>query len=163
MNNQIPKKVLSRKAIAFTNCSLEEAFDYIASSEHLSEWLKKSGAIPGAKSVEIIQGPYDTPGAKRKVNFENGDSAIEELLTYHPPGNYSYKISQFSNFLGKLSDAAYGQLWFDNEGEQTRITWEYSFTYKNGLARIVLSLFLSLVYKRFMVSDLKLAASNLNQ
>jgi len=70
---------------------------------------------------------------------------------------------KFSNFLAKMSNAAYGQLWFDNEGGKTRITWEYSFTYRNIFARMFLSMFLSLLYLKFMKNALKNAKVQLEK
>ena len=163
-DQQVPtKKILKRSAQTTVNCSKEAAFDYISSSTKLHEWLKKSGAIPGAKNVEILEGPYDFVGARRKVIFESGDSAIEQLISFHPPGNYAYRITDFSNFLSKMSKAAYGQLWFDNENGETRITWEYSFTYRNIFAHIFLSLFLTMTYKKFMRKSLANAKAEIEK
>jgi len=112
--------------------------------------LKKVGAVPGAEKVELLDDSYDKVGQARIITFQGGDTAEEQLLTFNPPGNYSYRISKFSNFLKKLSNAAYGQLWFDHIDGKTRITWVYSFSYKNIFARMALSLFLTFVYKKFM-------------
>lgn len=164
--NDVPvpeKGILKRSAKVLVNCTPEQAFDYIASAEKLPDWLKKKGVIPGAESVDIVKGPYNFVGARRKVIFQGGDSAFEQLLSHHPPKNYSYRITKFSNFLKKLSDAAYGQLWFDEVGGQTRITWVYSFTYKSFLSRVFLSLFLSLSYRKFMQASLKNAKEQLEK
>ncbi len=148
------KNVLSRKVSVEVSCDLQTAYDFISSSDDLSLWLKKSGPIPGATHCEIINGPYDHVGAKRKVFFESGDSAEEELLNVDAPASYNYSIKHFSNFLEKLSGAAYGQLWFDKIDGRTRITWIYSFHYKNLFKRAILSLFLTFVYKKFMKESL---------
>lgn len=150
-------KVLKRKASVIVKCTKEEAFAYISSSSKLHEWLQKSGAIPGAKSVDLLEGEYDNVGDRRKITFVGGDTAIEQLLSYHPPANYAYKITDFSNFFKKLTDAAYGGLWFDDEDGKTKITWEYSFTYKNIFARMFLSMFLTFSYKKFLQHDLEIA------
>lgn len=153
--SQIPNTgVLSRKASVIVNCDQERAFDFISSSEELPTWLKACGKIPGAQSVELISESYDFVGAKRKVLFQGGNHAEESLLSINKPLNYSYEVTHFSNFLERLSGDAYGQLWFDREGEGTRITWEYTFHYKNFLDRIGLSLFLSLVYLKFLKQSL---------
>jgi hypothetical protein len=164
MQNSIPTKgTLKRQASVLVNCTQKEAFDFIASSTKLPEWLKKSGLVPGAESVELLDASYDQIGQQRKVIFQGGASAVEELLTRNLPVNYSYKINQFSNFLKKMSDAAYGQLFFDTVGEQTRITWAYSFTYKNVFARIFLSSFLTFSYRKFMMKSLENAKNELDK
>lgn len=147
-------KILTRKTEITIDCSDAEAFKFIASGEELPSWLKKSGAIPGASGVEVIEGPYNKAGAKRKVNFENGDTVKEELLSVNSPADYSYQVSEFSNFFKKLTNSAYSTIWFDASNDQTKVTWSYSFTYKNIFARMFLSLFLSVAYKKFMRRNL---------
>ncbi|MBL4706746.1 MAG: SRPBCC family protein [Flavobacteriales bacterium] len=163
-NATIPsKKVLKRKAQILVNCTQEEAFKYISNSENLPQWLTKLGPIPGAQKVEIIKGPYDFIGAKRKIFFDEGNVGTEELISYDPYANYAYKISNFNKLFGKLTDAAYGQLWFDQKGEQIRISWNYTFTYKNIFARMLLSIILTLFYVRFLKQALGNAATALEK
>jgi hypothetical protein len=51
----IPTKgILKRSVNTTVKCSQEDAFALISSSDELHLWLKKCGAVPGAKSVEII-------------------------------------------------------------------------------------------------------------
>lgn len=152
----IPKeKILNRRVQLSVECDEATAFEFIASSTELPKWLKKSGKISGAKSVEILEGPYDHVGARRRITFEDDSTAVEELLTNNPVANYSYRINEFSGKINKFTDAAYGQCWFDTIKGETRITWDYTFTYKNLLSRIVLSLILTLSYKKFMRKSLE--------
>ena len=117
----------------------------------------------GVEKVELLSSSYDSVGDKRKVIFESGDSVVEELLSTDSPANYSYQISDFSNFIGKLSSIAYGQLWFDNENGKTRITWNYSFKYRNIFAKIFLYLFLKMTYRKFMLQGLINVKNNLEK
>lgn len=147
----IPTKgVLKKTAEILVRCDQQTAFDFISSSDELPLWLKKYSIIEGARNIEIIRGPYNDVGACRKVFFDKGDSIIEELMTYNSPLNYSYSVTKFTNPFRFLTKAAYGQLWFDINDHQTRITWEYTFTYRNFFARIFISLFMTLLYKKFM-------------
>lgn len=155
--------VLKRKAQINVRTDKQKAFDFISSSDRLPEWLKKSGSIPGAEGVDVLQGPYDHVGARRKTKFIGGDSVIEELIAYNPPGNYAYSVSEFTNIFGKLTNKAFGQFWFDQEEEEVRITWEYSFTYKNIFARMVMSILLSLGYRKFMQNSLANAKKIMDQ
>lgn len=144
------KGVLKRSAEIVVNCNQETAFDFISSSDELPRWLKKMGMIHGAKNIEILKGPYNDTGAHRRVFFDNGDSIDEQLLSYNYPLNYSYSVTRFTNPFRFLTKAAYGQCWFDVNDNQTRITWEYSFSYRNIFARMLISLFMTLSYKKFM-------------
>ncbi|MDG1331330.1 MAG: SRPBCC family protein [Crocinitomicaceae bacterium] len=145
---------MKRKVQVNVKCDKQAAFDLISGSDKLADWLKKSGPIPGVKDVDILEGPYDHVGARRKTNFIGGDSVIEKLVEYNPPGNYTYEVTEFTNFFGKLTNKAYGQFWFDEEGEDVRVTWEYSFTSKNFFARILMSVVLSMGYRKFMLKGL---------
>lgn len=148
------KRVLKEISEILVDCNKQKAFDFISNSNKLPSWLQKSGPIAGAKIAEIIKGPYDHVGAQRKVIFDNGDNIIEELLSFNKYANYSYRISAFSDFLKKLTDAAYSQIWFDTIDDKTRIRWVYSFTYKNLFAALILKLFLIFVYKKWMKQSL---------
>lgn len=156
IEEEIPKKgVLKKVARVLVECDKATAFNFISSIEHLPNWLKKSGPIPASLGATKMQDSYDKVGDKRNVLFEGEDSVVEELMTFNPYANYSYSVTAFSNFLRYFSAKAYGQVWFDTVDGQTRISWEYSFSYKNLLAKGFLSLFLTLLYKKFMVKALK--------
>ena len=152
-----PGKLLQTNAEVVVVCDEEIAFAYISGNSELSTWLTKCGPIAGAKNVEVIAGPYTKPGAIRKVVFEDGNSVTEELISYSPFSGYTYSVSHFSNFFRYLTAKVYAQLWFDKLDDTTRIKWVYSFTYKNVAAKIFISLFLPLFYKKFMQQALDTA------
>jgi hypothetical protein len=156
------KAVVVSKSSILVDCSKETAFRFISSSEKLSSWMKKSGPVSAVKMVNILSGPYDHVGATRKVIFEHGDTIQEELISWHPYANYAYRVTKFSDFLRKLTKEAYGQIWFDTFGKQTRINWVYSYRYKNAFARFVLFLFNRLVFKKFMAASLGHAKSQID-
>ena len=136
------------------NCGRKEAFEFIISNEELPNWLKAVGMFHSALNAEVKTGTYNHVGAKRKVNFDGGDSVLEELVSYNPYANYSYKVSEFTNSLRHMSSYAYGQLWFDRFGEQTRITWVYTIKPKNLIYRLILHLILPKKLKAYMQQSL---------
>jgi hypothetical protein len=141
-------------ASVLVDCDKKTAFQFISSASQLSNWLKKSGPVSGARSVTIVKGPYDHDGAIRKVEFESGDSVQEEIIKYDPFVSYAYQVTAFTNFFRKLTDMAYGELWFDRYGDRTRITWVYAYTYKNLFAGLFISIFNALVFRKFMQKGL---------
>lgn len=153
----IPSKAIKKTAEILVRCDRETAYNFIASGDELPLWLKKYSIIHGARHVEVIIGPYDHVGAERRVFFDNGDAITETLLTYNSPLDYSYSVTKFSNAFRFMTSAAYGQLWFDVNDKQTRIIWEYSFTYRNLFARFFISIFMTLIYRRFMEKCLEYA------
>jgi hypothetical protein len=158
MDTPVPKsKVIKEQAVVMVNCTKETAYKYISGSSELPDWLIKSGPVDGVKDVEIIDGPYSRVGATRKVIFADGDTIREELLTYNPFTYYDYSVTAFSDFLHKLTDAAFGQFWFEQSDGQTKITWVYSYTYKNIFSRLILWLFNQLFFKKFMQNALNMA------
>lgn len=162
-NNTVPtKKALKRRVQVSVECDEKTAYEFIGSSTKLPSWLKKVGPIAGCTSVEVLVGPYDHIGARRKLTFGDDSTAVEQLLTYNEPANYAYRINEFSGSIKKLTDAAYGQCWFDTIDGETRISWDYTFTYKNIFGRMLLSLILTFSYKKFMKKSLENAKEILN-
>jgi len=160
-DNTIPPKiptkgVIEMQAQVTVDCSKEIAFNFITSGAELPNWLKKVGKIPSALNAENITKTYNKSGDQRIVYFDGGESVHEELLTFNPFANYSYKASKFTNVLKKFSDEAYSQVWFDTIGDQTRITWNYVYTAKNFIARFLLKFILGLIkYEEFMEESLE--------
>jgi hypothetical protein len=156
ITHKIPrKKVIFIKAQTTVACSKKTAFEFIISNDELPNWLKKSGMMDAALKAKPLTGSYDHIGAKRLVLFDGGDTTVEELLSYNPHANYSYKISDFTNAMRKFTSQGYGQLWFDTIDDKTRITWEYSFTYKNLISRLILNIILPKKFKKFMEQSLE--------
>lgn len=158
-----PKRALHRSAEIDINASLESVFAYISSGEKLPDWLKKCGPVNGAVKVEIVKGPYSFVGASRKVDFDNGDTLVEQLTSYDPFTSYSYSVTHITNSLHHLTNAGFGQWWFTNNNNTTHLKWTYSFVPNNFFARMVLSIFLSLFYTKFMNQSLKLAKANMER
>lgn len=156
ITHDIPKKkIIHITAQTFVDCSKKEAFEFIISNDELPNWLKKSGMVHSALNADVLTGTYDHVGAKRKVYFDGGNSVMEELLSYNPYANYSYKISEFTNIMKRFSTHAFGQLWFDRVNGQTRITWDYSFTYKDPICHLILKILLPKMFKKFMEQSLE--------
>ena len=76
------------------------------------------------------------------------------MLSYNPNSNYSYRVTEFTNKLRHFSNVAYGQVWIDTIDDKTRITWDYTFKYKNLFSKIMLSFVLTFVFKKFMQESL---------
>ncbi|MGB6268968.1 MAG: SRPBCC family protein, partial [Olleya sp.] len=155
INVEVPiEKVISRSAQVTVKCSKQVAFNFISSDEELPNWLKKKGSIPAALYAEKISKTYDFIGAKRKVFFDHNQSTIEELLSFNPYANYSYRITEFTNSLKHFSKVAFSQVWFETVDDKTRITWDYTFKYKNMFSKLMLSFILTFVFKKFMNQSL---------
>lgn len=141
----------------------EAVFNFIASGETLPAWLKKYGPINGATKTVVTKGPYSEIGARRMVYFTDGSTLVEQLLEFEPVAYYSYSVTEITNVLRHLTATGYGQWWFGQAGTTTHVKWVYSFVPKNGLARVLLSVFLSLFYHTFMNQCLQRAKAQLER
>lgn len=151
----IPKaNTLKRRIQVFIECDVDSAFALISSSIELPKWWKDSGENSGVKSIELLGGSYDKIGDVRKITFKDGSTAVEELLSYNPVANYSYRINEYPGSKKKHTDVAYCQFWFDRIKGQTRITWDYVLPYRTVFSRMALSLFLTFSLKKFMHKSL---------
>ncbi|MDH3698691.1 MAG: hypothetical protein OEQ81_08495 [Flavobacteriaceae bacterium] len=149
------KGVIHMQADVLVDCSKKIAFEFISSGAELPNWLKKFGKIPQALNAVNISSSYNTAGDQRIVHFDGGESVHEELITFNPSANYSYKVTKFSSIFKKFSDEAYSIMWFDTIDDKTRISWEYMYTAKNFFARIILKFVLRLIkYEEFMQQSL---------
>lgn len=155
--------VIKRNAAIEIKCTNDVAFAYIDSEARLPDWLKKCGPVNGAVKVKVNKGPYSFVGANRTVYFDNGDTIVETLASYNPPVYYSYSVTQFSDFLRYLTNIAYGQWWFQDVGGKTQATWVYTFVPKNIFTKLILGLFATLVYKKFMKQCLQLAKGQIEK
>jgi hypothetical protein len=160
----IPTKgVVTRTASIEIACDKGAVYHYIINYKVLPEWLKKYGPIHGVRDTVINTASYTFVGANRTIHFDNGDSIVEQLIFLDPPSYYAYTVTKFSNFFKFLTDIAYGQCAFEETGGSTKVTWIYTFTCRNVLARIFLSVFMEIVYVGFLNRSLALAKAQLEK
>ncbi|MEB2775124.1 SRPBCC family protein [Algoriphagus sp. D3-2-R+10] len=155
IDQQVPSKhILFTTAEVIINCDKETAYKFVSSVDKLSSWLLKTGPIYGVIKVSTLRGHWEKVGDNRLV--ERGDSAtlVEELISVHPYSNYSYQTTDFSDIFKHFTKKTYGHMWFDTVDDQTRLRWVYTFTYKNLLSRIFLSLFVPLFLKKYLQNGL---------
>jgi hypothetical protein len=138
-------------------------YHYIIDYKVLPEWLKKYGPIHGIRDTVINTASYTFVGANRTIHFDNGDSIEEQLIFLDPPGYYAYKVTKFSNFFRFLTDVAYGQISFEQRGGNTKVSWTYTFTCKNLLAKAFFPVFMETVYVGFLNRSLALAKAELEK
>jgi hypothetical protein len=164
LDQQVPSKhILFTTAEVIVNCDKKTAYEFVSSVEKLSSWLLKTGPIYGIIKVTRINGDWGKVGDNRLV--ERGDSAtlVEELISVHKFSNYAYQTTKFSDIFKHFTTKTYGHMWFDTVDDQTRLRWVYTFTYKNLLARIFLSIFAPLFLKKYLQNGLNNAKAMLEE
>lgn len=155
LDQQVPsKRILFTTAEVIVNCDKKKAYEFVSSVNKLSSWLLKTGPIYGVIKVTTLRGHWENVGDNRLV--ERGDTAtlVEELISVHPYSNYAYQTTKFSDIFKHFTNKTYGHMWFDTVDDKTRLRWVYTFTYKNFLSRLFLSLFVPLFLKKYLQNGL---------
>lgn len=163
-DQQVPTKhILFTTAEVIVNCDKQTAYKFVSSVEELSSWLLKTGPIYGIIKVTKLRGGWAKVGDNRLV--ERGDSAtlVEELISVHRYSNYAYQTTEFSDIFKHFTTKTYGHMWFDTVDDKTRLRWVYTFTYKNFLSRIFLSIFAPLFLKKYLQNGLNNAKAFLEE
>lgn len=132
---------------AFVPISLTEVFAH------------RKGPIPPVVDVRDQTGRWDKPGETRQVLMSSG-MIVREEITYSDPtegaspsnghARFAYKVTGMTGALGLLTKEARGSWTFTETGEQTDITWTYTFTPTHGLARPFLALLIRTFWKAYM-------------
>jgi hypothetical protein len=164
MDQQVPSKhIIFTTAEVIVNVDKKTAYEFVSSVEELSSWLLKTGPIYGIIKVTKLRGDWAKVGDNRLV--ERGDSAtlVEELMSVHHYSNYSYQTTEFSDIFKHFTNKTYGHMWFDTVDDKTRLRWVYTFTYKNLLARVFLSIFAPLFLKKYLQNGLNNAKAFLEE
>ncbi|MBI1365918.1 MAG: hypothetical protein GC153_08170 [Alphaproteobacteria bacterium] len=92
------------------------------------------GRIPGVIKVDEHHGPWGAVGEKRLLTLSDGSTVREELVSFAPNEEYSYRVSGFTGPFAALVSEGRGVWHFTIEGPATtRIDWTYSFTPKSFL------------------------------
>ena len=158
----IPTKgVITRTAEIEIDSSIDKVFSYISAEESLTKFLKRYGPIHAVQRAEMHKGPWSIPGAYRTLYFETGDTLREDLLIFQPFTYFAYSISEFSNSTKYLTDIAYGQFAFEPRGDKTLVAWTYSFKPKNFFTSVLISIFMSLYFKKYMEQGLKISKKDI--
>ncbi|MCZ4500567.1 MAG: hypothetical protein JWQ74_3122 [Marmoricola sp.] len=118
--------------------SLDVAFAGVLDAPLENLFPERAGAIPAIKECTGQVGAWDTVGKTRTVVLADGTSNVETLVEYSRPGNYRYRLSDFTGPMKRLVAGVDGQFTFVPEGEGTRVTWSWSITPTNAGTRVVL-------------------------
>lgn len=147
----IPAKgVITNTSVIDIQESCGKVFSYVAAPESLPKFFQQYGPIHGIEKSVLHKGAWSAAGAVRTIHFDSGDTLREELIAFDPPRYFSYSISEFSNFAKYLTAVGYGEWWFEQKDDCTRVTWKYTFKPKNFLTGLPLSLFVKKSFSKYM-------------
>lgn len=116
------------------------------------------GPIPPVVAVEDQDGRWDSVGRSRTVVLGDG-MRVREEITFSDPTNgapaqgnarFGYTVSEFSGPLSWLVSEARGFWEFEDQGDQTRISWSYQFQPTSAWARPFAAALIALFWRSYM-------------
>ncbi len=95
----------------------------------LGRYMKIDGFAPLITSVDALTKGEDGLGSKRRNNFENGTSVVEEVTAWKPGHGYTVKLSDMAAM--PLHEAS-SEVRITPSGGQTKVTWTFDYRVKYG-------------------------------
>jgi hypothetical protein len=111
---------------AVTTVSPERTFRATAPID-LTLIFRGYGPLPAVVGVENQSGTWDHVGVDRDPVLSDGSTAHERLTGYHPPSDFAYEVSAFTNIMNRFVSGARGSWTFtptDDGG--TAVEWTYA-------------------------------------
>jgi len=133
------------------NADIKTVYDYIVLPDTPGQMLRKRWPVPGVASYQIIEGPWDHPGAYRIVQFTDESHGREEIKVLDSPNYFSYQLSEISGFFGNFVEHINGEWFFEPHGNSTLVTWRYAFKHSGGFSKAMTCL----TAKDFMMPFMK--------
>jgi len=84
---------------------------------------------PLIASVDALTEGDDGVGSKRRNNFENGTSVVEEVTAWKPGEGFSVKLSNMDAM--PLHEAS-SEVFIKQEGSHSKVTWTFDYRVKYG-------------------------------
>jgi hypothetical protein len=113
-------------------------------------YFPKSGLLPAVLEVRNQTGNWDAPGQSRKLMLSDGGSVIESTTDVAPFSFFAYELTEFQKIFGKLVDHARTEWTFTEVPAGTNIHWTYTFFPRNAVAKSLLAVIVSLLWRPYM-------------
>jgi hypothetical protein len=142
------------------NKSINEVFEYVApiNLAHIFKRYKYLPAVINSNEKE----KWIKSGLTRTVFFEDGNTALEELLVVNNPEYFAYKVSNFTSVLRYLIIQVNGNWQFSTEENgSTKIVWEYELLPKNKFTSWIITTFLYKDINKLLQNALDIISNDL--
>ena len=128
---------VSTQAFITIPCKPEAAFDTATDAARFAQFFKGYGPIPGIVSVKWLTSPA-AAGGKRRVDTADGVSIEEQVLALDKPHTHRYRIAGgFAVPFCWLVRSAEAKWSFASHGQDTIVTWDYSFELTHPLSALI--------------------------
>ncbi|MEO0513782.1 MAG: SRPBCC family protein [Planctomycetota bacterium] len=106
----------------------------------LSDILGPAPTFPGVKRTILLRGEtWDHPGARRRIEFHDGHSAIEELLAFDPPHTFRTQFWDLTS--DDRRGVAHGTSRWTitplDDGQSSLVLWRYGLKPHNPIVGLV--------------------------
>lgn len=129
----------------------EQVFAFIAAEDVLPKVLTGYGPLPAVVRTSEHTGPWDVPGSARLIHLADGSTVREQVTHYAPPGQFAYRVWAFGNpLINALASQARGEWTFLADAAGTKVSWTYTFTARNAVATLPLSVIAQLLWRGYM-------------
>ncbi|MEM6868441.1 MAG: SRPBCC family protein, partial [Cyanobacteria bacterium P01_C01_bin.121] len=121
----------------------------------LSEVLTPTEGVPAVARTVMLEGgdTWGEVGDRRRIELADGHFAVETVLS-STRNRFIYQVWGFTSPAGQYVSYATGEFVYEEQDEQTLITWTYRFKPNSLLSRIPLSLFVRNSFQGFMENGL---------
>jgi len=110
---------------------IDDVFKWVVYTP-LEVQLRGTKKIPGVRSTKALNNiALGTVGYRRLVCLEDGNTAVEEVLTHLRDEYYAYKVWNYTLKVAQKIKYAKGEWWFTPLDNKTHIRWRYSFKLDN--------------------------------
>jgi len=150
-------KYQSNVVSAVLPAPIDEAWEFWRNTP-ITDFVEPTDRIPAIAGFENLKGDWGEPGSIRRVNFEDGGSALERVLT-NTDREFTYQIWNIQTGSGRFIEHIYGKFVAQPVDSGTQITWSYNVKPRVFIARPFISSFLRNDFAPFMESGMQGMAS----
>lgn len=104
----------------------QKVFDYLLHAP-LEDWLHGYGQVPTVTATNNLTPKWGYVGARRRVVFGDGGTALEELVASDAGKGFRYVVWNFTNDTGKAAAYAVGEFTLTPSATGTHLRWTYKF------------------------------------
>lgn len=134
VHRSLRARAVTAQAHIFVARPREDVFDFVISPESIPMGFVGHGPIPRAMSAEIVSDGVVEVGARRRIHNADGSVIDEVIEVLERPSQQAYEIvSGLIRPFSLLVVGGRGDWQLEDEGDGTRVTWQFRWRLRSGL------------------------------
>lgn len=150
-------KYQTNEEVVTLNASPAEAWAFWRQN-NITDFLEPTDRIPAIADIVVLEGTWGEPGSIRRVDFADGGSALERVLT-SDEDEFTYQIWNIETSAGRFIDHIYGEFRVRPSDNGTDIVWRYNVKPAVFFARPSIRSFLREDFRPFMEGGMEAMAA----